>query len=176
MTFETLHSDLKFEGRVFSVRSDLVRLPDAQTTVLDVVIHGGAVVIVPVDADGNLWFVRQYRYPAGSELVEFPAGSVEDGEDLLEGAQRELREEVGFSAGVLEKIGGFFLAPGYSTEYLHIFLARDLSYAPLTGDIDEFVQAEKYSPAEAFAMAQSGFIRDAKSLAALLLARASLDF
>ncbi|HNB52743.1 MAG TPA: NUDIX hydrolase [Anaerolineales bacterium] len=171
MTFETLQSDLKFEGRVFSVRSDLVRLPDAQTTRLDVVIHGGAVVIVPVDADGNLWFVRQYRYPAGSELVEFPAGSVEEEEDLLEGAQRELREEVGFAAGALEKIGGFFLAPGYSTEYLHIFLARDLSYAPLKGDIDEFVQTEKYTPAEALAMAQNGSLRDAKTLAALLLAR-----
>lgn len=174
MTFETLQSDLKFEGRVFAVRSDLVRLPDAQTTRLDVVIHGAAVVIVPVDEEGNLWFVRQYRYPAGSDLVEFPAGSVEDGEDLREGAQRELREEVGFSAGVLEQIGGFFLAPGYSTEYLHIFLARDLSYAPLEGDVDEFVQTEKYSPAEAFTMAQNGIIRDAKSLAALLLAQTHL--
>jgi ADP-ribose pyrophosphatase len=166
---------LKFEGRIFDVRTDLVRLPDEQTTRLDVVVHGGAVVIVPVDAEGTLWFVRQYRYPAGRELLEFPAGSVEEGEDLHAGAQRELQEEVSFSAGRLEKIGAFYLAPGYSTEFLHIFLAQDLSFAPLPGDVDEFVQAEKYTPAEAYAMALNGTLQDAKSLAALFLARPFLS-
>lgn len=165
---------MKFEGRVFDVRSDVVRLPDGQTTPLDVVIHGGAVVIVPIDADGSIWFVRQYRHPAGVELVELPAGAVEADEDLLAGAQRELREEIGYSAGHLEKIGKFFLAPGYSTELLHIFLARDLTFAPLQGDVDEFLQAEKYSPAEAYAMAQNGTIQDAKTLAALFLTWPSL--
>lgn len=171
MVFETIQSELKFQGRVFDVRTDQVRLPDGQTTHLDVVVHGGAVVMVPVEADGKLWFVRQYRHVIGSELLEFPAGSVEEGENLFEGAQRELREETGFSAKVLEKIGTFYLAPGYSTELLHIFLARDLSPDPLSGDMDEFLQAEKYSQEEAYRMASNGAIRDAKSLAALLLAR-----
>lgn len=171
MSFETLHSDLKFTGRVFSVHSDQVRLPDGQTTLLDVVVHGEAVVIVPVDADGGLWFVRQYRYPAKVELLELPAGAVEKGEDMLEGAQRELREEIGYSAKTIEKIGTFYLAPGYSTERLHIFLARDLTLAPLARDVDEFLQTEKYSLANVYAMAQDGTFQDAKTLAALLLAK-----
>lgn len=171
MTFETIKSELKFQGRVFDVRCDHVRLPNGQTTNLDVVVHGGAVVAVPLDADGNIWFVRQYRHAAGVALLELPAGAVEEGENLVEGTGRELREEIGMSAGVIEKIGAFYLAPGYSTELLHIFLARDLSPDPLPTDEDEFLQTEKYSVSEAFRMAESGVIQDAKSLAALLLVR-----
>jgi len=175
MTFEIIQSESKFQGRVFDVRVDQVRLPDGQTTVLDIVVHGGAVVIVPVDADGSLWFVRQYRHAAAMDLLEFPAGSVEDGENLLEGAQRELREEIGYSAGLLEKIGSFYLAPGYSTEQLHIFLAKDLISDPLTGDVDEFISTEKHSQIEVEKMALDGSIQDAKSLAAFLLARPFLN-
>lgn len=174
MAFETLHSDLKFTGRVFSVHTDQVRLPDGQTTRLDVVVHGEAVVIIPIDPDGGLWFVRQYRYPAGVELLELPAGAVEEGEDMLEGAQRELREEIGYAAGKMKKIGTFYLAPGYSTERLHIFLAQALTPAPLARDVDEFLQTEKYSQADVFKMAQDGTFQDAKTLAALLLAKPHL--
>ena len=162
---------LKFQGRVFDVRSDQVQLPDGQITHLDVVVHGGAVVAVPVDMEGNLWFVRQYRHAAGVTLLELPAGSLEEGEDLFACVQRELQEEIGMSARHLEKIGAFYLAPGYSTELLHIFLARDLSPAPLPGDADEFLQVEKYPLTEAYAMAANGTIQDAKSLASLFLAR-----
>jgi len=168
MSFETIKSELIFEGRVFKLRSDQVRLPNGQVTNLDIVVHGGAVVAVPVDADG-IWFVRQYRHAAGVELVELPAGTIEVGEDLFECVQRELREEIGMSAGTLEQIGSFYLAPGYSTELLHIFIARDLSPAPLPGDIDEILHAEKYSIEEAYEMAVQGIIQDAKSLASLLL-------
>ncbi|MCB9134290.1 MAG: NUDIX hydrolase [Anaerolineales bacterium] len=175
MSFKTLQSSLKFSGRVFSVNTDQVLLPDGQTTTLDVVIHGEAVVIIPVDADGGLWFVRQYRYPAEVELVELPAGAVEADEDMTEGAQRELREEIGYAAAVMEKIGTFYLAPGYSTERLHIFLARELTPAPLARDVDEFLQTEKYSQADAYAMVQNGTLQDAKTLAALLLARPYLS-
>ncbi len=171
MRFETIKSELRFQGRVFDVRRDQVKLPNGQTTDLDVVVHGGAVVAVPVDADGNLWFVRQYRHAAGVELLELPAGSVEEGEDLVEGARRELQEEIGMSAGSIEKIGAFYLAPGYSTELLHIFLARDLSFDPLPGDDDEFLQVEQYAIAEAYRMAETGVLQDAKSLAALFLVR-----
>lgn len=171
MRFETIKSELRFQGRVFDVRRDQVKLPNGQTTDLDVVVHGGAVVAVPVDADGNLWFVRQYRHAAGVELLELPAGSVEEGEDLVEGARRELQEEIGMSAGSIEKIGAFYLAPGYSTELLHIFLARDLSSDPLPRDDDEFLQVEQYPIAEAYRMAETGVLQDAKSLAALFLVR-----
>jgi ADP-ribose pyrophosphatase len=171
MSFETIKSELIFEGRVFDVRSDQVKLPDGQITNLDIVVHGGAVVAIPVDEKGNIWFVRQYRHAAGTALVELPAGSVEEGEDLFECTQRELREEIGMAAGFIEKIGAFYLAPGYSTELLHIFLARELSPDPLPGDKDEILQAEKYSIPEAYTMAAQGIIQDAKSLASLLLAQ-----
>lgn len=171
MSFEAITTELKFQGRVFDVRSDRVKLPNGQTTTLDVVVHGGAVVIVPVDDEGNIWFVRQYRYAVGLELLELPAGSIKPGEDLVLGARRELQEEIGMSARSLERLGSFYLAPGYSTELLHIFLGRDLYADPLPGDEDEILQAEKYALSEAYTMAANGVIQDAKSLASLFLAR-----
>lgn len=171
MLFETIQSELLFEGRVFALRRDQVRLPDGQVTGLDIVVHGGAVVLLPVDADGNIWFVRQYRHAAGEMLVELPAGTVEPGEDILDCAQRELREEIGMSAASFQKLGTFYLAPGYSTEQLHIFLAQDLSSDPLPGDVDEFLSVEKIPVAEVYNMAGGGTIQDAKTLASLLLAQ-----
>ena len=174
MLFETIHSELLFEGRVFTLRSDQVRLPDGQVTRLDIVVHGGAVVLVPVDTEGNIWFVRQYRHAAEVTLVELPAGALEPGEDVLECAQRELREEIGMSAALFQKLGTFYLAPGYSTEQLHIFLAQGLSPDPLPGDVDEFLSVEKIPVAEVYTMASEGIIQDAKTLASLLLAQAHL--
>ena len=171
MALETIKSEIIYQGRVFDVRQDHVRLPNGQTTNLDIVAHGGAVVLVPVDEEGNIWFLRQYRHAIGVELVELPAGTLEDGEEITEAAQRELREEIGMAAETLKKIGAFYLAPGYSTELLHIFLAKKLSPAPLPGDDDEFLQVEKKPIQEFYETAWQQQIQDAKSLAALLLAQ-----
>ena len=160
-----------YNGRVFDLRQDQVRLPNGRVTHLDIVEHPGAVVMVPVDAQGNLWFVRQYRHAAGKWLLELPAGTLEEGEDIESCAHRELREEIGMAAGKVQKIGEFYIAPGYSTEFLHIYLASDLSPAPLPGDDDEFIQVESLTIDQAYALAGQGSIPDAKTLAALFLAR-----
>jgi ADP-ribose pyrophosphatase len=160
-----------YEGRAFSVRRDRVSLPEDQSTDLDIVEHRGAVVIVPVDADGNIWFVRQYRHPARVELLELPAGTLEQNEAPDECAAREIREEIGMAAGKLEEIGSFFLAPGYSTEYMYAFLAQGLTVSPLEGDADEFLAPEPVSLERTFEMVEEGSFQDAKTLAALHLAR-----
>jgi len=170
MTFETLFSEVAYTGRVFDVRRDQVKLPDGQTTQLDIVAHGGAVVILPIDQQGQVWFVRQYRHATGETLLELPAGALEAGEDPTQCAQRELREEIGMQAGTLKKLGGFFLAPGYSTEFIHLFLATELEAAPLPGDIDEFLTVEPHRLSAVFGMIGTNAFLDAKTLAGLLLA------
>ena len=170
MKFETLHSQFMYQGRAFSVRKDQVRLPDGAETTLDIVEHSSAVTILPVDAQGRIWFVRQYRHAAGIELLELPAGTLEPGEDPEFCAQREIREEIGMGAGKLQKIGTFYLAPGYSTEFMHIFLASELFPATLQGDDDEFLSVEQFHQSQISALIQSGEISDAKTLAAFQLA------
>jgi ADP-ribose pyrophosphatase len=170
MAFECLRSEIIYRGRAFTIRRDEVRLPDGRTTNLDIVEHHGSVVIVPIDPEGNLIFVRQYRHAAGLSLLELPAGVIEPGESPLECAQREIREETGYAAGKLERVGQFYLAPGYSTEYMVVFMAENLHPDPLNADADEFLQVERMSLTEALDWAASGKMPDAKSLAALYLA------
>jgi len=127
------------------------------------------VALLPVGQDGLIWFVRQYRHPAGKRLLELPAGTLEPGEPPEECARRECREEIGMAPGRLERLGGFYLAPGYSTEYLHVFLAADLQPSPLPGDEDEQLEIERLGLEQALRRMRRGEIEDAKSLAALLL-------
>lgn len=174
MPFELLKSETLLKGRAFAIRRDLMKTPDGRETKFDIIEHGGSVVIVPLDADGNLLFVRQYRHAAGADLLELPAGTLDEGEPPQVCAAREIREETGFAAGKLEKLGDFYLAPGYSTEFMTVFLATDLTHDPLEADADEFLSLERIPLAEAFKMAEQGKMPDAKSLAALLLARPRL--
>jgi ADP-ribose pyrophosphatase len=171
MPFELLKSETVYQGRYFSVRKDQISLPDGKSTWLDIVAHRGSVIMVPVDGDGLVWFVRQYRHPAGKMLLELPAGVAEAGEEAQVNAQREIREEIGMAAGSLQLLGGFYLAPGYSTEWMHVFLATQLIPSPLRPDADEFLSLEKMPVAQALALAESGQLEDAKSIAALLMAR-----
>lgn len=174
MTFQLLHSETVYSGRAFDVRRDELRLPDGRQAWFDVVAHSGAVVILPLDDEGNLLFVRQYRHPAGRELLELPAGTLDENETPEECARREIREETGMAAGALLRLGGFYLAPGYSTEYMHVFLARRLAPDPLDADADEFLSVERCSLSTVLEKIERGDIQDAKSLAALLLARSHL--
>lgn len=175
MPFELIKSETLIQGRTFKVRRDHLKTPDGRETKLEIIEHGGSVVIIPVDADGNVLFVRQYRHAAGSDLLELPAGTRDGNEPYEECAAREIREETGMEAGKLEKVGEFYLAPGYSTEFMGVFLATELKHNPLEADDDEFLSVEKMSVRTAFEMAKGGEIADAKSLAALLLAKPYLE-
>ena len=115
------------------------------------------------------------RHAVGEELLELPAGTLDDGEEPEVCAYREIREETGMSAARLDLIGEFFLVPGYSTEYMHIYLATDLKPDPLPGDEDEFITVEAISLEKIPDLISQGKIRDAKSLSALLLAEPHLS-
>ncbi len=171
MKFELIQQEIVYAGRAFTVRRDHLRTPREHLVKYDIIEHVGSVILVPVDVDGNLHFVRQYRHAAQLELLELPAGTLEVGEDPAECANRELREEIGMSAASITEIGSFYLAPGYSTELMHVYLAKDLKHDPLEADADEYLDVVHIPLAEAYRMAAAAALLDAKSLAALLLAK-----
>ena len=170
MTCETrLTSKTVFEGRIVGVRLDEVRLANGRVAVREVVAHRPAVVIVPLDGSGGVLLVRQYRYPVGEALLEAPAGIIEEGERPETAAQRELQEEVGRIAGDLRKLGEFWTTPGFCNELMHAYVARDLSPSTLAADDDEDISVETAPMSRALDMIASGEIRDAKTIAALLM-------
>jgi ADP-ribose pyrophosphatase len=175
MPFELIKSEMILQGRAFKIRRDYLRTPDGRETRLEIIEHGGSVVLIPIDNDGNLLFVRQYRHAAGNDLLELPAGTRDGDEPLEECAAREIREEIGMEAGKLQKVGEFYLAPGYSSEFMVVYLATELKENPLDADDDEFLEVEKIPLKKALQMAEGGDLPDAKSLAALLLAKPYLQ-
>lgn len=171
MMFEIIRTRTIYQGNIFTIKQEVVQLPTGSEKALDIVSHHGAVVILPVDDVGNIWFVRQYRHAAGKELLELPAGTLEDGENPVCCTMREIREEIGMAANSIKKIGEFYIAPGYSTEYLYVFLATTLTPDPLPMDEDELISVEKIPVRIAYKHAEAGQIIDAKTLAALFLGK-----
>jgi len=167
---KVLSSEKKYQGRAFTVRVDEVEIKPGVVSRLDIVEHTGAVTLLPLDEAGHLWFIRQYRHSAREWILELPAGTLEPGEDPRVGAARELQEEIGMRAGKIAELVGFWLAPGYSTEYMHLYLATDLTPAPLEQDEDEVITVEKLSIPRALELAATGELRDSKSLIGLLTA------
>jgi 8-oxo-dGTP pyrophosphatase MutT (NUDIX family) len=175
MPFEFIRSEILLQGRAFKIRRDTLKTPDGRETKYEIIEHGGSVVLVPVDENGNILFVRQYRHATGGDLLELPAGTRDGAEPFEECAAREIREETGMEAGKLHRVGDFYLAPGYSSEFMAVFLATELKDNPLPGDDDEFLQVEKIPVKDAVKMFERGEIPDAKSLAAWLLAKPHLE-
>jgi ADP-ribose pyrophosphatase len=159
-----------YDGRIVSLREDEVRLADGRSARREVVEHADVVAVVPIDSEGNVVLVRQYRLPAGESLLEVPAGGVDDGESPEDAAQRELREETGLRAGKLERLTGFYVSPGYCTEFIHVYLAKDLVDDPIDGDEDEDISIERMPLDEAVRLVGRDEIRDGKSIVGLLLA------
>ena len=167
----TIASRAVFEGRIVSVRVDTVRLPNGRDGTREIVSHDPSVCVVPVDAAGNVLLVRQYRKPAEAFLLEAPAGGIEPGEEPEAAVRRELQEEIGHTAGTLTPLSAFWLAPGWCTEYMYAYLATDLTPSRLDADEDEFIAVVPAAWSEIPALIADGAIQDAKSIAALLLAR-----
>ena len=170
MDHQQLNREKLYSGPVFDVFKVFLQLPNGGERVYDLVEHSGSVTIVPVDDQGRIYFVTQYRVGADDRLLELPAGVLEQGEDPLVSAQREIREEIGMGARDLTSLGSFYLAPGYTSEYMTIFLARGLYPAPLDPDEDEFLEIVTLPIETVYQKAFGGEIQDGKTLAALLLA------
>jgi len=166
---ETLSSRRIYEGAVVKLRADRVRMSTGHEVVREVVEHSGAVTIIALDGEGRVLLVRQHRHATGRALLELPAGTLERDEDPEACARRELEEETGFRAGRLGRLGGFFVAPGYCTEYIRAYLATDLQPGRAGGDDDEDIQVLLLPLAEVLRLAETGELEDAKSLATLLL-------
>lgn len=163
------HKEQVYDGRIVHLELLDVTLPNGETAKRELVRHPGAVAIVPLIGEDVL-LVRQYRIAAGQTMLEIPAGTLNPGEAPLICAERELQEETGYKPGVLEPLGGIFTAPGYTTEFIHLYLARDLGESRLAMDDDEFIEVVRVPLREALEMLNTGEIKDGKSAAALLLA------
>jgi len=164
-----------FDGHAFDVQELYVSLPDGRKRAYDLVDHRASVTIIPVDEDGHIWFVRQFRMGSQSSLLELPAGVIDGDESPDTCAAREVREEIGMAASELVQIGSIYLAPGYSNELNHIFIAKHLNPDPLQQDEDEFLSAIKYSKDEITTLILKGDLQDSKSLAALYLYEIKLE-
>lgn len=163
-----LASETLFKGNFLEARRDTVALPDGRSATREYVTHPGAVVVVPLLDDGRVVVERQYRYPVGRVMVEFPAGKLDAGEDPLTCGQRELLEETGYSAREWARAGEMHLAIAYSTEVLHIYFARGLQQGERQLDEGEFLDVFAATPAQLLDWSRSGELTDAKSLSCLL--------
>ena len=164
-----------FQGRVFSVDVDTVRLSDGEIRPREVVVHRGGVGIVPVTDDGEVLMVRQFRYPVGEELLEIPAGKIEEGEIPEECAKRELSEETGCTAGKWVDLGKMYPTPGYCGEVLHIFLATDLTYGKMHLDEGELLSVSRIPLETLYEMIRENKLPDAKSVFGILKTKTILQ-
>ena len=161
-----------FRGIIVNVRQDVAAMPNGKLVKREVIDHPGGVAILPLDAEGNVLMVRQYRYAFGRVMLEIPAGKLEPGEDAdpAAAARRELREEVGVTAGVFEPMGKVIPSPGVYRENLWLYFAGDLRYVGDDPDEDELLRLERIPYEKAREMCLSGEIEDAKTIAAILRA------
>ncbi|MGQ9890167.1 MAG: NUDIX hydrolase [Aggregatilineales bacterium] len=165
-----VHTRQVYAGRVVKLEVSEVRLPDGSAGVREVVRHQGAVAVVPVFDNRDVLLVRQYRIGAGASILEIPAGLLEAGERPEACAARELQEETGYQPGALTSLGGYYTAPGYTTEYIHLFLAADLTPSELASDPDEFIEVARMPLSRALEMVDAGEIVDGKTQIGLLRA------
>ena len=167
----TIETRKIYDGKILNVRVDTVRLPSGREATREIVEHSPAVCIVPVDEDGNVILVRQYRKPVEEALLEVPAGGVEEGEVSEDAVLRELQEEIGYTAGKLQHLASFWVAPGWATEFMYAYLATDLTPSRLEADDDENIEVVRLPFEDALAMFKTGEIKDGKTIASMLLAQ-----
>jgi len=168
MKEEILSTEDIFDGRVVHLKVHTVKLPDGNESIREIIYHQGAAAIVAVDNEQHVLLVKQFRLGAGQITYEIPAGLLEKDENPDEAISRELREETGYRPLNVRSIGGLYVAPGYTTEYIHLFYADAYELAPLEQDDDEFVEAIRVPFNEALAMIDRGEIVEAKTIVGLL--------
>lgn len=172
---KTIKSERLFKGAIFDMDQLTVELPNGKKVTRDVIRNPGASVIVPLTEDGQVIMVRQFRKPIESVLLEVPAGKMDPGEDPLQCAARELKEETGYTAKKLMKILTLHPAPGFADEVLHVFVACGLSKGESCPDEDEFIHAEVYEMDAVIKMIEDGAITDAKTICGVLFTARLLE-
>lgn len=168
MSYEVNSSEIAYKGKVFNIEKDVITLPDGRETTRETVTHGGAAAMLPVDKDGKIIFVRQYRHSARKEVLEIPAGTIEKGEDPYDCAVREIEEETSYKAGKMTFMFKMYSSIGFCNEILYIYLAEDLTKGNFNMDEDEFITVERYSLDESIKLIETGEICDSKTIAAVL--------
>lgn len=166
---KTMNRKTIYSGKAITLDVETVLLPNNKVASREIVRHPGAVAILPIDDQGNIYFVKQFRKAIEHELLEIPAGKLEKGEEPSQCALRELQEEIGFTSNKLTFITQIYTSPGFADEKIYIFKAENLVKSELMKDEDEFINIYRYRPDEAFEMIKNDKIRDAKTIAALLL-------
>lgn len=167
---KTISKQKVFEGNIIDVESWKVTLPNGKEATRDVVIHPGASVVIPVTDDGQIYMVRQFRKPIDKECLELPAGKLDKGEDPLECAKRELKEETGLDTKNIKHLLKIHSTPGFSNEVLNMYIATDLYEGEACADEDEFISAEKYPIATLVDMVMKNEITDSKTIIGILMA------
>ena len=164
---ETIKTETIYSGKLLNVVKDTVRLPTGRLTVREVVRHRGVVAIIPLLGE-KIVMVRQFRQACGKPLIELPAGTMRLGENPKDCAYRELIEETGYVSRQLKRLLQCYVAPGYSSELVHIFLVTDLSKAVQDLEDDEFIRVVKLDLVTALRMIERNEIEDAKTIAGIL--------
>jgi ADP-ribose pyrophosphatase len=156
------------KGRILEAVRDEIIYDDREKKVYDLVLHPGAVAIVPLNENGEVLLVKQWRRASEKVIIEIPAGTLEKGEDPLACASRELREETGMRAQTITPLTGFYTAPGILSEYIYLYLATDLKFDPLVGEDTDEIDLITVPIREALSMVESKVIIDAKTILGLL--------
>lgn len=170
MEENTIESSYIYDGKVVRLRLDTVKISESSITQREIVEHDESVVVVPLNNDDKIILVKQYRKAVERFLLEAPAGGIEVGETPDDAARRELQEEIGFATENLKFLGGFWIAPGFCTEYMYAYIARDLVVSKLDEDEDENIEIVPVDLEQIPDMIRSGEIEDAKSISALMMA------
>lgn len=165
---KTVDSRYIFKGRAFNVRIDNVIDASGENTTREIVEHADCIAVIPVDSSGEILLVKQYRKAVGQELLEIPAGGIDGGEDPETAVKRELQEEIGYLPEKIERMGGFYSTPGFTNEYLHLFLAADLRPSQLYAEDTAAIKTVKIKTDDILPLINSEEIRDSKSIAGLL--------
>jgi ADP-ribose pyrophosphatase len=157
-----------FKGHFLHAMRDTVALPDGGTATREYVVHPGAVMVIPLLDDGRLVLERQFRYPVGKVMIEFPAGKIDPGEPVFDCARRELLEETGYTALQWARAGQMHPVISYSTEFIDIWFARGLQMAGRKLDVGEFLDVITATPQQLMDWCRDGLVTDAKTLTGAL--------
>lgn len=163
---QTVRSETVFAGHLIEVRKDTVRLPNGSTTEREIVAHPRVIAVLPILDDGRIVMVKQFRKAAEKVLLEVPAGGIDEGETPEDAVRREMVEETGYRVGAVKRLCSFYTSPGFTTELMHLYEARELEPGEATEETDQ-IEVVLLSPAEALALVEADDVADGKTLLAL---------